>query len=706
MTTDYRLSTTDCLSKRDKRLWAALLLAACAVTYANGIFGAFTYDDKAVVRDNPRIRSPKKVGQIFTTSYFGGPRGTGSAYRPLLLLSYAGQWWIHGQEVVAFHVVNVLFHAFATLLLATLLLRLDLPPPSVAASSLLFAVHPIHVEAVTSLVGRGETQAAVFVLLYLHLALTLAQAKGEGRRATSHLTALALAALCYAGALLTKESSAVAPALAFLLLAYLAEGTLFRRFSATLTRVWSLWLLSAGVLAGTFRLRSWVLGGPLRARGSGVFEVENALAALPPIARAVNACTILFRYLGRCVFPLHLSGDESAWSIRPLPPLSPLALGATGLLIALVLASLARVPQRSPLALGFLFFAIALLPTANLLFPTGTIFAERLAYLPSVGICVILGCLLSKVVPASREAAAPAQELPLPPGETSVSVPVPASRGAAVPTERSLPLLLVVLLFSGRTILRNAVWWTDEGLFANLIATSPDSAKAHYDVAYVAVANRRYPQALAEYSRAVSIYPRYWDAWAGRGRTLKEMGNLREAERSYEKAIAANPDYENGYFGLGDVREAEGNDAGAEEAYRRGLDRVPNSLPLAFRLAQLESRTKRPTAEAQWQRALQLGAHSAVVRADHARWLMREGRSDEAAREAREAWRRDPANLTALRLLAEKARAESKTLAQELALERIYRLTRSPEDLARLGELKKTSPDFPRRPRLPDPIKR
>ncbi|HYT31232.1 MAG TPA: tetratricopeptide repeat protein, partial [Thermoanaerobaculia bacterium] len=608
--------------------------------------------------------------------------------------------------------------------------------------------------AVTSLVGRGETQAAVFVLLYLHLALAIWRAKGEGRKANGEVRflptpdatlrssaslrstskrrpTLLLASLCYAAALLTKESSAVAPALAFLLLAYLAEGTLFRRFFAALVRVWPLWLLSAGVLAGTFRLRSWVLGGPLRARGSGVFEVENALAALPPIARAVNACTILFRYLGRCVFPLHLSGDESAWSIRPLPPLSPLALGTTGLLIALVLASLARVPRRSPLALGFLFFAIALLPTANLLFPTGTIFAERLAYLPSAGMCVILGCLLSRVVPASREAAAPAQELPLPPpsrdalwrtgpgdtsfealakkegrgeGETPVSVVVPASADSAA--AQFLPLLLVVLLFSGRTILRNAVWWTDEGLFANLIATSPDSAKAHYDVAYVAVANRRYPQALAEYSRAVSIYPRYWDAWAGRGRTLKEMGNLREAESSYEKAIAANPDYENGYFGLGDVREAEGNDAGAEKAYRRGLERVPNSLPLAYRLAQLESRTKRPTAEAQWQRALRLGAHSAVVRADHARWLMREGCSDEAAREAREAWRRDPANLTALRLLAKKARVESKTLAQELALERIYRLTRSPEDLTRLEELKKTSPDLPRRPRLPDPIKR
>src|SRR5207237_3285526 len=112
-----------------------------------------------------------------------------------------------------------------TLLLAALLLRLDLPPPSVAASSLLFAVHPIHVEAVTSLVGRGETQAAVFVLLYLHLALAIWRAKGEGRKANGEvrflptpaerLPILLLASLCYAAALLAKESSAVPPALAF-----------------------------------------------------------------------------------------------------------------------------------------------------------------------------------------------------------------------------------------------------------------------------------------------------------------------------------------------------------------------------------------------------------------------------------------------------------------------------------------------------------
>ena len=96
--------------------WALFLAAACVVVYANGLTGAFAYDDKAIVRDNLRLRSVEKVGELFTTQYFGGPPGTGTAYRPVLLLSFAVQWWIHGGEPFAYHAVNVLLHAGATLL--------------------------------------------------------------------------------------------------------------------------------------------------------------------------------------------------------------------------------------------------------------------------------------------------------------------------------------------------------------------------------------------------------------------------------------------------------------------------------------------------------------------------------------------------------------------------------------------------------------
>ncbi len=198
--------------------WALLLLGACALAYANGLTGAFTYDDKAIVRDNFRLRSPERVVDLFTTQYFGGAKGTGTAYRPLLLLSFAAQWWIHGADPVPFHVVNLLWHAAATLLLARLLLRLA-PPPVAVGAALLFAVHPVHVEAVTSIVGRGETLAATLVLGCLLCALRFVD--GGPRR----WWAFAGALLLYFLGNLTKESAAVAPALFFLILAWSAPDS-------------------------------------------------------------------------------------------------------------------------------------------------------------------------------------------------------------------------------------------------------------------------------------------------------------------------------------------------------------------------------------------------------------------------------------------------------------------------------------------------
>ena len=633
---------------RQRAAWAGVLVLACIVTYANGIGGNFTYDDKAIVRDNPRIRTPARVSEIFTTSYFGGPRGTGSVYRPVLLLSYAVEWWIHGKRAEAFHAFNVLLHAGATLLLATLLLRVGIPRAAAFASALLFAVHPIHVEAVTSLVGRGEVLSAVFSLLYLHLALR------HFRRppSTVRLVALILAVACYALAVLTKESGSSAPALAFLLFVFTAQGTWRERLRKAFAGGLPILIGSAAALAGVFLLRRFVLGGYLKAPGTGFFEVENILASLDPGTRAANACVVLFRSIGRIVFPLHLSGDESAWSIDAVPTVSAVAVGGVLLVAALAVLSVRGLSSRSPVALGFLFFFLALLPASNLLFPIGTVFAERLAYLPSAGLCLAAATWLAG-----------------------------SAEGWRLLTPRRQALLVALtLLLSARAIVRNAVWWSDEGLFLNLVRTAPDSAKAHYDLAYVWAGERQYRRAREEYEDATDLYEDYWDAWAGKGRMEKELGLLAEAEESYQKAIESNSSYENGYFGLGLVREARGDLAGAEEVYRKGLAQKKDSLPLAYRLALARSRLDWPEALPDWRRAVELGRDIPSVHEGFAMWLARVGRNEEALRETRQALRHDPRSLPALRLCAELDAKSGRSFGEALAREKIFRVSRSRQD--------------------------
>ncbi len=591
------------------RLSLALLLAgACVLAYANGLTGAFVYDDKAIVRDNTRIRSPQRLDEVFTTQYFGGKPGTGTAYRPVLLLSFAIQWWIHGGDPVPFHVVNLLLHVLVTLLLAQLLLRIDLPPPMALGAAFLFAVHPIHAEAVTSIVGRGETQAAALVLGFLLLASRGIEGRGSRR------LALAGALVLYLLANLTKESAAVAPALLFLLLAWQAEGSLPARLSAALRRGLPVYLGAAAVLGAVFRLRALVLGGPIKASGTGIFELENPLAPLAPLPRAANACAIFLRYLWRMIFPLRLSSDESAWSIRVLTPRDALFWAAPVLVGALVAVALLRFRARSAAALGFLFLCVASLPTANLLFPTGTIFAERLAYLPSAGLCLMAASWIVGRAPDFE----------------------------ALSRRRAGALAAVVLLFAARTLVRNPVWASDAALFTNMVRVSPASAKAHYDFAYMSADSRHPEAALDHYTRATRIYPGYWDAWAGKGRVERTLGRLEDSERSYAEALRLVPGYENGWFGAGLAREERGDRAGAEDAYRQGLRHNPQSLPLAYRMALLLAVERRPATLYAWRRALSIDPGSLPSRLGYADWLAACGRREEAIAQVREALRLSP----------------------------------------------------------------
>jgi tetratricopeptide (TPR) repeat protein len=274
---------------------------------------------------------------------------------------------------------------------------------------------------------------------------------------------------------------------------------------------------------------------------------------------------------------------------------------------------------------------------------------------------------------------------------------VAGGAAAGLSPARRRILLAAAVLLSARGIVRNAAWWTDEGLFLNLVRTSPDSAKAHYDLAYVLADERQYARAREQYQEAIDLYEDYWDAWAGKGRTEKELGLLAEAEGSYKKAIESNEAYENGYFGLGFVREARGNWAGAEEAYRKGLAQKKDSLPLAYRLAVVRSRLAWPAALPDWQRALALGPASTAVHADFSRWLLREGRTEEATKEARQALRLDPRHLAALRILAERDAVPDRAFAEGLAREKIFRVSRSPEDWALLLAAARRSEPYSRR---------
>src|SRR5258708_4821595 len=182
-------------------IWPALLTI---VLFAPGLGGGFCYDDELMLVDNPRV--VKATPWTIITSDYWGMEGTRNwvyiHYRPLAILSFAAIHRVFGLSPFAYHAADILMNALATACFYWLLLALGQRPAVAMAATLLFAVHPLHVEPVAWMIGLAETQAA---------ALTLASLAcfAYGKRGASLLLA--------AGAIFTKESAMVLPAIVFVL---------------------------------------------------------------------------------------------------------------------------------------------------------------------------------------------------------------------------------------------------------------------------------------------------------------------------------------------------------------------------------------------------------------------------------------------------------------------------------------------------------
>ncbi len=137
---------------------ALAALVAFAV-FATTLAYQFVYDDRSVIVDNPCFFTLANWREIVTSPWW--PRGL---YRPLTSLTLAANWTLGPGRPFDFHLINVLMHAAATAALCVLARRL-MPRSAALAAAVLFAVHPVHVEAVANVVGRAEVLATLFVIV-------------------------------------------------------------------------------------------------------------------------------------------------------------------------------------------------------------------------------------------------------------------------------------------------------------------------------------------------------------------------------------------------------------------------------------------------------------------------------------------------------------------------------------------------------------
>jgi tetratricopeptide (TPR) repeat protein len=363
------------------------------VAYANAWPNTLVFDDKFfVVAERFSGLGWSGLAHLFLENVWAGYGADSGLYRPLFAAIIAAEWALFGDWAAGYHLVNITLHAIASLLVFALLRALLALAPAAPApcrvaaflAAALFAVHPVHAEAVNSVFNGSEMWATIGVvggLLWL-----LRDVETRPVRAWAGL------ALIYLLALMTRETAVVLPALAALVLWFLSSGD----WRARLRRMLPVVLLAVP-LAAYLALR--VLA--LNAGAAGQAPPELALTGILDSALDERA--------GRLVGPDRWIPWAQAWfvafrlwlwphplmlehDIRAAP--AWLALLSQALLAAAAVFLLRR--RRPGLFLSLALFYTALLPATVFMGRyAGTVaLYERFLYLPSIGLALAFALAL------------------------------------------------------------------------------------------------------------------------------------------------------------------------------------------------------------------------------------------------------------------------------------------------------------------------
>jgi tetratricopeptide (TPR) repeat protein len=541
-----------------------IMLCVSFAVYFNALSGDFVYDDKEQVVDNPWIRDIKNIPTIFSKSVWSFQPGlsTSNYYRPLMHIVYMFNYHVFGLKPLGFHLVNILFHCGASVLVFLIIRRflaesggttssVYFSPPFAAA--MLFASHPIHTEAVTWIAGLPDVAFTFFYLLSFYLYMLFRDGAKRG---------YLLSVLSFSVATLSKEPALTLPVMlvAYDYLTKKSDDTLFARIKRYLPYV-----AVSGIylLVRYYALRS--------------FAPIESYAELSTHQSIINVFPLFQEYLASLLWPF----DLNFW--HTFHPISSLfeAKGMISIVVTVIFVVVAVTAYRKNKVFFFslLLLVIPLLPVFYIKGISGKPFAERYLYLPSVGFVLLPAVFLSW----AREK--------LPRAAWSMTI-----------------VFIVILgLYTASTINRNNVWKDNFILWSDTVKKSPDSAIAHNNLGLEYKAKGQWDRAISEYQTALQLNPDYVEAHSNLGTAYEHQGLLDRAISEYRTALELNPAWAQVHHNLGLAYAHQGRWDAAIPEYQTALQLNPalaethHALGIAYGFQGLSDR-----ALAEYQAALQL----------------------------------------------------------------------------------------------------
>jgi hypothetical protein len=540
-----------------------LIVIAVAAVYANSFSGAFVFDDFPSIVENPHVRSLLPLSRSMSA-----PPEVTTAGRPVAAFSFAISYAQGAYDTWWYHAMNVAIHAAAALALfgivrrtlVTAALRPSFggsPTDLAFAIVLLWAIHPLHTQAVTYIVQRTESLMGLFFLLTLYAAIRHSPQSSSGFRLQAEGWAI-VSIICCALGMATKQTMVGAPLLV-IAWDYLFAPRMRWKFYAALA---SSWILLAYLVMHEMRPHS-----------------VGSIEGWTPLTYLLTQAGVIVHYLRLSVAPFPLVFDYD-W--RPARDIAEIALPVAVVSI-LVLFTVIGLVRRRPWAFAGAWFFIILAPTSSVLPIATEVAAEHRMYLPVAAVLAVL--VFGTHVLSSR-----------------------------VKHQRLVAELCGVLLaaFCVQTVVRNQVYASDERIWEDTIARRPFNARAHNNYAVDLLKTGRPAEAETHARQATSARPEMAEAHQTLGVALLSQGKADEGIASLERALALDSTDGKIHQNLGEAYGAKGDLASASRAFLEAARYQPDDPFVLNRAAWILATAPDPMIR-DGRRAVSLAEHAVAI---------------------------------------------------------------------------------------------
>ena len=521
------------------------LVVLVLVIYSSGMSGPFIFDDMNNIEYNPHIRLTELSFDGLEKAAFASP----ASRRPVANVSFALNYWLHGESTFGYHLFNVLIHAAAGIMLF-FFIRVTLNTPALRTTysahkwvaftaALIWLVHPLQSQSVTYIVQRMNSLAAMFYIIALFF-------YARGRLSPIAIGRWLWFGGCAAAGLFAAGSKQTAATLPFFIFLY--EWYFFQDLS------WSWFKRRILPLAGVL-----VLFGALALAYLGVNPLETILSGYEKRdftlnERVLTQFRVVIFYISLLLFPhpsrLNLDRDFDI-SHSPIDPITTLFCMAA--IAGLLFLAWRLAPKQRLASFGIVWFLGNLVIESSII-GLEIIFDHR-TYLPSMLVCLMAVVLL---YPRLR----------------------PKWLGIGV-------LAIVVALFSLWTYQRNAVFRSQLSIWADCALKSPNKARPHNNLGIFLKKKGKIKAAIAHFKKALEIDPEYASAYINLGAANARVGQNEAALENFSEALRQSHNAPEAHYSMGNVLVLMGRSDEALEHYQNALKFRPEYADAHLKMADI-----------------------------------------------------------------------------------------------------------------------